>query len=499
MLGDVSAGLSVPMERLILNFGQVKAQAKLTGRELRDFAVAGVPILDELARNLNKSKSEIQDMVSAGKIGFGEVTEAFKSMTSEGGRFNNLMEEQAKTLLGRISNLKDNFELFLREQGNGLLVFAGLLVDKLATIVEWLRRDAQGFNLLGKTVVGVTKFFKALGLTAFAVFQPIAGIGVIAFETGKVLGAFVRDAINGFKRMGDTMSTIFGSIGQALKGNFKEAKDSLKDLFRDSVSETTIQMGKFDSVLADVAFGIEKGFKDATESWVDFSDLEGAEKVEKEFGILGEGVRNLTKEFTGLTKEQKKASEQAEKDFKKLTKEADQYANKIKQIEKTIQEESIAFQKAQLDKNRTFQEQLADMVASHKKSWEDAITERNELFAKLDDDELEAEEKKKIQEQIATLTDTIQKEFKILKPFEGRGDLQALSGRTDIDRLVEGFRRGQAESTVGQSEKIEGLQESKGQITVNFDFKGSTFTEEDFVNRVKEALSKNLATINLAQ
>ena len=54
-LGDVSAGLSVPMSRLALNFGQVKAQGKLTGRELRDFAIAGVPLLAELSKELGVS------------------------------------------------------------------------------------------------------------------------------------------------------------------------------------------------------------------------------------------------------------------------------------------------------------------------------------------------------------------------------------------------------------------------------------------------------------
>jgi len=51
-LGDVSAGLSVPLERLALNYGQVIAQGRLTGRELRDFTIAGVPLLDELAKML---------------------------------------------------------------------------------------------------------------------------------------------------------------------------------------------------------------------------------------------------------------------------------------------------------------------------------------------------------------------------------------------------------------------------------------------------------------
>lgn len=56
MLGDVSAGLNVPLDRLILNFGQVRTQGKLTGRELRDFNVAGVPLIDTLVNLGNEGK-----------------------------------------------------------------------------------------------------------------------------------------------------------------------------------------------------------------------------------------------------------------------------------------------------------------------------------------------------------------------------------------------------------------------------------------------------------
>ena len=110
-LGDVSAGLNVPMERIALNFGQVRVQGKLTGRELRDFAIAGVPLVSELAKNLGIAEKEIAAMVSRGEIGFKEVEEAFVSMTSAGGRFANLMDESSKTFPGQISNIQDSFHI----------------------------------------------------------------------------------------------------------------------------------------------------------------------------------------------------------------------------------------------------------------------------------------------------------------------------------------------------------------------------------------------------
>lgn len=145
-LGDVSAGLSVPIERLILNFGQVKTQAQLTGRELRDFNIAGVPIVAELAKNLNRSEQEIQEMVTAGKIGFKEVNDAFRSMTDEGGRFANLMEKQAKTITGLQSNLRDAWNQMLNDIGKnsegaiaGTIKAAISLVENYEKVIDILK------------------------------------------------------------------------------------------------------------------------------------------------------------------------------------------------------------------------------------------------------------------------------------------------------------------------------------------------------------------------
>ncbi len=83
-LGDVAAGLSVPLQRLVINYGQVLTLGRLQQREVRDFAMAGVPLIDELAKNMGKTKEEIQNLINAGKIGFPEVEAAFRSMRSEG-------------------------------------------------------------------------------------------------------------------------------------------------------------------------------------------------------------------------------------------------------------------------------------------------------------------------------------------------------------------------------------------------------------------------------
>jgi tape measure domain-containing protein len=153
MLGDTAAGLGVPLQRLALNFGQVKSQGKLTGRELRDFAISGVPLLETLANSMGKTKQEITAMVSESKIGFSDVRNAFIAMTSEGGKFNNLMQRTVnETLLGKWSNFKDVLFRVKSEFGKGLLPVATnalqSIIDQYSTLQTETRLTEEGTLLL---------------------------------------------------------------------------------------------------------------------------------------------------------------------------------------------------------------------------------------------------------------------------------------------------------------------------------------------------------------
>lgn len=250
MLGDVSAGLGVPMERLILNFGQVKAQAKLTGRELRDFAIAGVPLLGTLAKNMSKTEEEIGEMVSAGKIGFADVEEAFKSMSGEGGRFANLMEEQMTTLAGVTSNVRDQFFQLSAEMGTYLLPAAKavgrLLLKLFETIRDLSPRTKVLILAIGGLVTALTGLLATLG--AFVAIAPYVGaawavitgpiglaiaaiIGIGAAAAGmatNILG--VRDIfIRAFEDMLKVLKDVAGAMGAFFTFKFKEAVQKAKD------------------------------------------------------------------------------------------------------------------------------------------------------------------------------------------------------------------------------------------------------------------------------
>lgn len=147
-MGDVAAGLGVPMERLIHVYGQVKAQGRMFTNDLYQFMNAGIPMISELSKAVGKSETEIKEMVSEGKIGFAEVQAVIKNMTDEGGTFYNLMDAQSKSLGGQISNLKDNFAQVLNEIGKATEGIASGAISSVSFLVE-------NYQTLGKVIAGL--------------------------------------------------------------------------------------------------------------------------------------------------------------------------------------------------------------------------------------------------------------------------------------------------------------------------------------------------------
>ena len=118
MLGDVASGLQIPIGQLIYLYGTLRTQGRAMTVDIRQFAGRGIPIYEELAKVLGVSKDQVDELVKEGKVGFKEVEQAFKNMTSEGGKFANLMESSAGTWPQRLSNIEDTLFQKMNEFGN---------------------------------------------------------------------------------------------------------------------------------------------------------------------------------------------------------------------------------------------------------------------------------------------------------------------------------------------------------------------------------------------
>lgn len=215
-LADVSAGLGVDMGRLILAYGQVKAAAYLRGSEVRQFTEAGINMYGELQQYFKEVKGEayttaqIVDMISKRKVTFEDVEAIFKRMTDKGGTFYNMQEIQAETLQGKISNLKDAFDVMLNDIGkDNEGAFKGMISAATALLNNW-----KAIAAVGQALIAILATLKARSLflnsTLGIAFSQASGSGLVRYKA-----LFVN---------------AFGSMSKALKSFGAVAKSSLAGL-----------------------------------------------------------------------------------------------------------------------------------------------------------------------------------------------------------------------------------------------------------------------------
>ena len=138
-LGNAAMGDQDRLDRLTLAFGKLKAKGKATLEELNMFLEAGVPILDELSSMYDTTTQEMFKMISEGKIGFTDVNQALINLTTGTGKYAGMVEEQAKTLSGLLSTLKDNFSLLGMEIMQTVMPQIKAFSEKLLGLVQRLR------------------------------------------------------------------------------------------------------------------------------------------------------------------------------------------------------------------------------------------------------------------------------------------------------------------------------------------------------------------------
>ena len=116
-LGDIAAGLSMPLNDLVYLYGTTMAQGRLYTQDLNQFTGRGIPMIEELAKVFGVAESKVKDLVEAGKVGFPEVQKVIENLTGEGSKFGGLMEEQSKTVTGQIRNIEDDIASMFNDIG----------------------------------------------------------------------------------------------------------------------------------------------------------------------------------------------------------------------------------------------------------------------------------------------------------------------------------------------------------------------------------------------
>jgi tape measure domain-containing protein len=162
--GDVAAGVGVDIGSIADVFARVANEGSLGSRELREMGRDGIPIAQALAKQFHTSAQGVQELADRGQIGFAQLQQAFAAMTSQGGRFNGILEAQSHTIGGEwhriTASVEDDGARIAQSVLNAFPV-AGVL-DKVAPaidkITEIITRTVDIVGHLG------SKFAKAFSI-----------------------------------------------------------------------------------------------------------------------------------------------------------------------------------------------------------------------------------------------------------------------------------------------------------------------------------------------
>ena len=165
MLGDVASGLQIPLSSLIYLYGTLRVQGRAYWRDIQQFQGRGVNVVEEMAKNLGVTQDQIKKLVEEGKIGFKDVEKAFQSMTSEGGKFNNMLENAAGTWPQRIANLEDTLFTKLVDFGNK---YKEVFEFGIGTAEELVEHLDDVISVIGGLIAAYGTYRAALIATAVA-------------------------------------------------------------------------------------------------------------------------------------------------------------------------------------------------------------------------------------------------------------------------------------------------------------------------------------------
>lgn len=322
MLGDAALGDAQKMHGLAYAFGQVKTMGRLMGGELLQLRNAGFDPLAEISRTSGKSIADLRKEMEQGKISFEQVKEAFRTATSEGGRFANGMEKASTTVSGLFSTMQDDIDATLREIGKSIIEefnLKGFMKDVSAAAqatTDWFKSLSPGLKtaiasfvamtaavtvLIGAFFVlnaVVTATFGGFNLVLAAVVAGIAGVSVAGAAWANSLGG-VAKAWAVAKQGAQDFWEWIKPIGSALYGIFEAAWgiasnlwDSIQQAAEEAFGDINLDWDSIQEAIIIGLVAIEFGLRNFGEV-VDLVMTEAEVSLLSFFNTLGHWMEHL--------------------------------------------------------------------------------------------------------------------------------------------------------------------------------------------------------------
>lgn len=385
-LADVSAGLGVDMGRLILAYGQVKAAAYLRGSEVRQFTEAGINMYGELQQYFKEVKGEayttaqIVDMISKRKVTFDDVEAIFQRMTDKGGTFYNMQEIQAETLQGKISNLKDAFDVMLNDIGKANEgTFKGMISGATEMLNNW-QNIAKVIKYVGELLLIIKVRSMLAGTETTKAFARLAsmnnvtGIGKVALGIKSAISQIGTAAVAAGKAIQGALPIM--ALMAALE-IFTSISDSVKE-YNENLSKAMDSYAKSMNIL--------KKSQDSYTLAIKIDGKNGKEKREDEIKHL---ISEMEKQGYYVTIPVNFVSaEDADKTYQKLTSDYKKFIDDMMEMD-AIRAQNI---KESVGPGENIDEDLSDYENSYNKiiaytsKWESALESVRQNYKYLTED-----------------------------------------------------------------------------------------------------------------
>ncbi len=245
MLGDVSMGDKEHLNGLALVYSQVCAAGKMNTQDLYQFINNGWNPLEQMSKSTGKSISQLKDEIAEGKITFDKVHESLVQSTSEGGKFNNMLGEIAKTPFGKMQQLNGAWEEFKIKAGNAftpLVSFALELANKLLPYLEKM------LTPLGNGIAKVVDYIKAVKPILMQVFSPVAEfVGGIVAKVQEFFAAASEKANVFMQYVNAVKDTIVNHVWPVLQKVVEFVGDMIGQLY-DFISQSELLADIFSAI-----------------------------------------------------------------------------------------------------------------------------------------------------------------------------------------------------------------------------------------------------------
>lgn len=339
-LGNVAAGLSQPLGDIVYLYGTLRSSGKVTNIDIKQFANRGIPIYEELAKVLGKSVSEINSLVSAGKVGFSDIEQAFQNMTNKGGKFYNLMQAQSESLTGQISNLQDNIDMMFNELGKASEGVLSSGVKAVSYLVE-------NYEKIGKVIAGL--------IVTYGVYRT-AVITNIALTKGWTAATQADTIARGLNALSiKSLTAATNRLTAAMLANPYGAI---------AVALTAVIAAMW--AFSDSTTAAERAQKDFNE------EKKRAEEQEQKHKEAVEALLNVVRDESSATADRQSALEQLQKYYPQIFDKYDTETLKLQDIAKLKREIAEYDGKAKVDKAKDELGKAQEEVEKAKKALKDA-------------------------------------------------------------------------------------------------------------------------------